>query len=332
MGMNPTVAGGLIGAGGSLLSSIFNLFGQRSANKANMELAKYNWQQQIAMWERNNEYNTPENQMKRLMAAGLNPNLMYGQGNTGNSTSVPTPQLPHVDPYRMDDPSAAIIRGMQYGRDLELQESQIKNNEALAQYNTEKAVTETYNRAMKALDIEGGKFDLDLKRELRQNTIDLAFNRLAKEQETLGGLQLSNEFNRRTMDARVQDTVLKPQQRLAQIEEIRSKTNLNYVQANHLQKDMELIAEKIVGVQRDNYGKLVDNSFKTATFNTRVKKTSEELTNLILSGNRTAIDNFIKANGYDGKIAGAIYSALSMVENMINGHQKDGSEKNTYRP
>lgn len=40
-------------------------------------------------WYLQQEYNTPANQVARLRAAGLNPNLFYEQGNAGNATSAP---------------------------------------------------------------------------------------------------------------------------------------------------------------------------------------------------------------------------------------------------
>lgn len=41
--------------------------------------------------ERQNEYNTPKNQMLRYQEAGLNPHLIYGQGSPGNQPQA-TPQ------------------------------------------------------------------------------------------------------------------------------------------------------------------------------------------------------------------------------------------------
>lgn len=40
------------------------------------------------LWNKQNEYNTPQAQMARLEAAGLNKNLMYGQGTTGNAAII----------------------------------------------------------------------------------------------------------------------------------------------------------------------------------------------------------------------------------------------------
>lgn len=42
-------------------------------------------------WNLANDYNHPIQQMERLRAAGLNPNLVYGSGSvTGNTTSAPS--------------------------------------------------------------------------------------------------------------------------------------------------------------------------------------------------------------------------------------------------
>lgn len=42
------------------------------------------------MWNLQNEYNSPAAQMKRYQDAGLNPNLVYGQGTPGNAQNSPT--------------------------------------------------------------------------------------------------------------------------------------------------------------------------------------------------------------------------------------------------
>lgn len=107
---------GLISIGGSLLGGLFGASNQERANQQSMELARYNWANQKAMyedqkqynldmWNRNNEYNSPTAQMARLKEAGLNPNLVYGNGATATSQgpasapSAPTPQLPHLGAY-----------------------------------------------------------------------------------------------------------------------------------------------------------------------------------------------------------------------------------------
>lgn len=78
--------GDLLGFGASLFNTGMNAYSQREANKANRDL-----------WREQAEYNKPINQMARYQEAGLNPNLIYSQGNPGNMTSSPTMQPTHFD-------------------------------------------------------------------------------------------------------------------------------------------------------------------------------------------------------------------------------------------
>jgi len=84
------------------VSSLWNDYtgkgGIMEANKGNMELAKYEADQNTKFWQMQNEYNTPLAQMDRYRAAGLNPNLMYSQGNPGNAVSSPRYNAPNMMP------------------------------------------------------------------------------------------------------------------------------------------------------------------------------------------------------------------------------------------
>lgn len=62
-----------IAAGGALI----NHFAQNNAYRKNMQQLR-----------EQNRYNTPSSQMARYQAAGLNPNLIYSQGNPGNQSSM----------------------------------------------------------------------------------------------------------------------------------------------------------------------------------------------------------------------------------------------------
>lgn len=55
---------------------------------------------QLNLWNLMNEYNSPANQMKRFKDAGLNPNLVYTQGNPGNASSSAqyTPMTADIHP------------------------------------------------------------------------------------------------------------------------------------------------------------------------------------------------------------------------------------------
>jgi len=60
---------------------------QRRQKKANAELARTQASANEAYQNQQNQYNSPQAQMARFKAAGLNPNLIYSQGNPGNQSS-----------------------------------------------------------------------------------------------------------------------------------------------------------------------------------------------------------------------------------------------------
>lgn len=57
------------------------------ARKHNLYIAKQQNQWNVDQWNRENQYNDPSAQMARYKAAGLNPNLIYGQTNTAPQLS-----------------------------------------------------------------------------------------------------------------------------------------------------------------------------------------------------------------------------------------------------
>lgn len=72
------------------------LFGQRKQNKENRKLAEFQNDANTRFQEKMLEYNTPANQMARFQDAGLNPRLIYGQGNPGNQSAAQ--QYPDIKP------------------------------------------------------------------------------------------------------------------------------------------------------------------------------------------------------------------------------------------
>lgn len=110
----------IIGGASSLLSSALNsivdsininkqIKAQAAENQKtreyNLGLAKLQNQWNIDQWNRENEYNSPENQMQLLAAAGLNPDLMYGRGTSG-MTAATSPAMTSGAPAIAQDMSA----------------------------------------------------------------------------------------------------------------------------------------------------------------------------------------------------------------------------------
>lgn len=102
-----TVGKGLsyVGRGiGSMIPGLSGFLGQNEQNAVNKEMMEYQnaynaeqsliqYQRSIDMWNMQNEYNTPTNQLQRLRDAGLSPYLAYSNaaaGGTAGSMSPPS--------------------------------------------------------------------------------------------------------------------------------------------------------------------------------------------------------------------------------------------------
>lgn len=84
---------------GSGISGAFGLAGTGLNYLFQKKLAAQQNQYNIDMWKMQADYNSPQKQMQRFAEAGLNPNLIYGQGSNGNMSQAPqmvTPEAPEV--------------------------------------------------------------------------------------------------------------------------------------------------------------------------------------------------------------------------------------------
>lgn len=59
-------------------------------NYNSRKAAKKQYNYQMAFWQANNDYNSPNSQMQRLEEAGLNPNLVYGNGAATHQATMAT--------------------------------------------------------------------------------------------------------------------------------------------------------------------------------------------------------------------------------------------------
>lgn len=181
MALDPITASGLIIAGGNLLGSIFGSSKNSSSvdrtNAMNMEIAKYQNDRNLEMWNLQNEYNTPQAQMQRLIDAGLNPNLMYSQGNLGNAGAVANTEGANIQPFTgwnlgVGDAVASGVQAMGNQSVMELQKTQ-------ADANRLGMVSETLKQANQATKNAHDEFSLKMARDLQQNSLDVAAQNLA---------------------------------------------------------------------------------------------------------------------------------------------------------
>lgn len=148
-------------------------FMQGGANRANRRFARQMYERQradsLADWNMMNEYNSPRAQMQRYQEAGLSPHLIYGQTNEGatvRSSSAPMGNARATD-YDLGTPFMSIY-------DLKIKSAQADNLAATNEVLRQDAILKAISGLKVAADIDTARFDLDLKRDLRGNTLNAA--------------------------------------------------------------------------------------------------------------------------------------------------------------
>jgi len=198
-----------IGAGAAqAIQTGGNIFGQMLANRANRQEADKARAYNKQMWEAQNLYNSPEQQMARLKAAGLNPNLVYGKGAGGNAAGPASP----VGAPKMGAPNLNldILGKYQQLSSLKNDEINRQNTEANTKlYNATTTMKMTEN-AIKSIDLtirgidervakdfryEGAYRDLGIKKtreKMEQEKFQLTMlqSELAKQSLALGAKKL----------------------------------------------------------------------------------------------------------------------------------------------
>lgn len=159
---------GTIGAIGQVVGGLINAnVAKRNTDKtieANMNLARYQYSKDLEMWNKGNAYNSPEAQMERLSKAGLNPNLVYGNGSVVGNTNGQLPKY-NAPTVRYDYQPAidvpAVIAAFQ---DMRVKNAQIDNLKA------QKNAIDT-NTAIKAIDLEWKPYnaEIDWQKNIREN-------------------------------------------------------------------------------------------------------------------------------------------------------------------
>ncbi|WNK13163.1 MAG: DNA pilot protein [Microvirus sp.] len=77
---------------GPLVEGAVNMFGQASTNQANKDMMNTQRTWAVQDWDKQNAYNAPSAQMQRYKDAGLNPNLIYGNGASSAGIASPIRQ------------------------------------------------------------------------------------------------------------------------------------------------------------------------------------------------------------------------------------------------
>ena len=229
-----------------LINGISGASAQDSANETNIQLARENREWNEKMWNLNNEYNLPIKQIERLKQAGLNPNLMYGQGTVGNSSS-PSQGIssPRVDPVNYLQGITGIqdaILKMEQAKLLEAQRKKVEGATVPNDVYLEgfKSKTDQMKQA-----VEVAKHNVSYLEQLTE---------LVKQQVYYYGADKSATWN--MMQAQIDQAWKRLEQDATKIaiQEFVAQTGrqMSYAQRHYLGKMAEMVGEKIKAVQREN--------------------------------------------------------------------------------
>lgn len=154
--------------------------------KANRELAEYQYEKDLEMWERQNAYNDPSMQMARLKAAGLNPNLVYGDKGVSGNWSAPGPkyQAPNVE-YQYQNPFQNLGSAVAMYQDMRLRQAQIDNVNAQTANTNARTATESFNTLLRGLQVEGETVDTRVKQNLENYQYQIKDAELSRAQNEL---------------------------------------------------------------------------------------------------------------------------------------------------
>ena len=237
--MDPATIMSGISAGLSLFGGMANRQSQERQNRMNL-MAQHvenerNRKFAIDMWNKQNEYNLPTNQMQRLRDAGINPHLAYSQGQPMNTSNAP------ASPTGIGSMPQGVAPQMNIGEVFNalLTSAQVKNMNA----QTEKTLAEKK-------EVESRTVGIDKDNEIK--TIELTH----KDRQLLADIGLT-EQNIEESKSRVESSALMNKKVEQEIENLKSQKNLTDQQVNNLKKALLLLDAQINNTKADTNLKIL---------------------------------------------------------------------------
>lgn len=202
----------------------------------------------LANWNMQNEYNSPAQMMARLKAAGMNPNLAYGEFSAGRA------EQPNYTPQQVTDQSQNLSRAMDFSQmgnvmsniyDLRVKKAQAENLEA-------QAGTQLSIQALNSITTE-----LTRLRTIQQKT--------------------TNEFESRSLETRIKTLEAQQEQIIAQTENTRTNTRSQNQGIAESQQRMQLNTEKNVRDWEAHKMGLKEAITRIAVANSTIRKNKAEI-------------------------------------------------------
>lgn len=97
-----SVLGGLFGSSSQSEANRMNVQMARETNQLNYDMFQRSLAFQQQMWNKTNQWNSPQHQVQMLQQAGINPGSVFGNGSTADATPMGVPSTPSMVTPRID--------------------------------------------------------------------------------------------------------------------------------------------------------------------------------------------------------------------------------------
>lgn len=237
---------------------------QDLAMKGSKEMADYNKGIAIEMQDKANQYNTPEEQRKRLEAAGLNAGLMYQGSGAGGTTQTASTNAGQVNTANAAVGGGEAGMAIQLTQQAIMQKAQIDNINANTEYIKEKTNNE--------------------KEGIRENLGAMNLDLLAGVKNKEANTELTNTQNKIAKDNAEILNNTKEWQELNIINEAKKSTEEYTLAANKASVDTETLNTQVKQIQANYaYSLTMKKALETGIIKdkTQIKLYEQQIKNLI---------------------------------------------------
>ena len=265
------------------IGGAFNSIFQGRQNRKNREFQErenqINRQFAVDMWNKQNEYNLPTNQMQRLRDAGINPHLAYSNGQPMNTSNAP------ATPSGIGSMPQGIAPQMNIGEIFNalMTKAQIKQMEAqtektLAEKEEVEARTEGIGKDNKVKDIELTHKDRQMLAEIGVNEQNIEESKSRVESSVLTNKKVEQEIENLKSQKNLTDQQVDNLKKAlvlmdAQINNTKADTNLKILQKGNLRAQTRLLLAQAQGQD-------ISNKYTPAQFDVQFQKAWKEIEKL----------------------------------------------------
>jgi len=204
----------------------------------------------LAFWDMQNKYNSPQSQMQRLNEAGLNPNLVYGgSGPSGQAGPIPTPdvQAAQFRSANFAGAAAQSASNLAEFQNLDIRQAQLDNLFLHGSVLKQEALLKAAQIGKTVAETTRSNFDLDFATELRETSADFLRAQVDKQKADLQFTLSQTEINQA--------------QSASNIAEATERILTSRLQRKGMDIDQQKTRSMIRGLNLDNQIKSMDLQF-----------------------------------------------------------------------